>query len=233
MDYTKLVLFDIDGTLIRHIGESQFLTRVQTAAKSAYDVNVSEFDVANFQGSVDKDTAWSILRSSGMSYRTFELHFDAFSEAMYNFLVATAVENTLYEKIVDAEILARKVKNVSNIALGLLTGNVKKIAFWKLDHAGLGGIFTWGVFGDEADDRIELAKMVPHEAQVNFTQMFRPHEIFVLGDTIHDVRCAKSIAAHAIAVTTGHHGTREELEAEKPDLVVDSLMDKRITHMLF
>ena len=233
MDYSKLVLFDIDGTLIQHIGESHFSKRVRAAAKSAYNVEVSELDVANFHGSVDKDTSWSILKESGISYDTFEKHFETYSNSMYDYLVAAASGGSLYKKIADAETLAWKVKNTPHIALGLLTGNVKRIGYWKLEHAGLGGIFSWGVFGDEANDRIELAKMVPHEAHVEFKVPFRPDQIYVIGDTIYDVRCAKSVGAHCIAVTTGRHVSRAELEAETPDLVVDSLMDEQVIRMLF
>ncbi|MBI5614178.1 HAD hydrolase-like protein [Candidatus Gottesmanbacteria bacterium] len=233
MDYKKLILFDIDGTLIRHVGESDFASRVQYAAKRAYNVQVSDFDVAHFHGSVDRDTAWSILSPSGMTYDAFVDKFDDFSKAMYEYLISKAKNKTLYQEIDDAGKLAKLLKKKTDIALGLLTGNVEKIAYWKLSHAGLKDIFSWGVFGDTANDRIELAKTVSHEAFVNFKQLFRPGEIYILGDTIYDVRCAKSIGARSIAVTTGHHGTREELVAERPDLVVDSLMDEKVIHMLF
>jgi phosphoglycolate phosphatase-like HAD superfamily hydrolase len=233
MDYKKLILFDIDGTLIRHVGESEYTPRVQYAANLVYGVNVSDSDVANFHGSVDKDITWSIVSPSGVKYEIFDSKFDEFSKVMYEYLITKAKHTKLYQKIHDAETLALRIKTKKDMALGLLTGNVRSIAFWKLEHAGLGGIFSWGVFGDQANDRIELAKMVPHEAHAEFHVPFRPDQIYVLGDTIYDIRCARSIGAQCIAVTTGRHGLRAELESEKPDLVIDSLMDTRVLQMLF
>ena len=233
MEYKKLILFDIDGTLIRHVGESLFSERLRYGAKRAYGIEVSDTDVLNFRGSVDKDTAWSIIHSSGISYDFFESKFDEFSRAMYDFLVKYSKNTVLYQKIDDAEKLARTLRDTPGVALGLLTGNVKTIGIWKLEHAKLGDIFTFGIFGDTANDRFELAKMVPHEAQIFFHHSFRPDETYVLGDTIYDVRCAKSIGAHCVAVTTGHHGSREELVKEEPDLVVDSLLDEKVLKLLF
>ena len=54
----------------------------------------------------------------------------------------------------------------------------------------------------------------------------------IIGDTVHDIRCGKHIGATTIGVTTGLTNGYEDLVKEEADLVVDSLMDERVLHLL-
>lgn len=230
--YKKLVLFDIDGTLIYHAGSgARGIARFSHAMQAAYGIAIT-LDFAKYNGMIDRQMAWDIAKQHGVTREQFLEKFPAYAEAMLAFLQEGAEKEPLYQLIDDAVALVHRLKKRSDIALGIITGNVKRIAEWKLDHAGLAGIISFGLYGDEADDRNALARLVFNKAQEAFHQTFFSHDIVVIGDTVHDIRCGRAIGAMTIAVTTGYHGAREPLLAEKPDFLVDSLLDKKVRDFL-
>ena len=73
---------------------------------------------------------------------------------------------------------------VGHIHLGVITGNAKRIALWKLEHTDLAKYFHFGLYGDEADDRAELAGNVFAKANEELGISLRPQDITVIGDTV-------------------------------------------------
>lgn len=117
--------------------------------------------------------------------------------------------------------------------VGLLTGNIREGADHKLRHYGLADRFDFGGFGDVSHERSEIAAAALAEAKRVANAEFAAARALdvgelagamVIGDTVHDVTCARSIGAFAVAVPTGG-ATREELAAAKPDLLLDDLSD--------
>ncbi|MBI1798987.1 MAG: HAD hydrolase-like protein [Candidatus Eisenbacteria bacterium] len=106
--------------------------------------------------------------------------------------------------------------------MGLLTGNMTEMASIKLARFGLADRFRFGVFGEQASDRNALARLVVAQVARDFD--LPPERCVVVGDTEHDVACARAAGAHAVAVATGSC-SRAVLEAEKPDLLLDDLSD--------
>jgi len=104
----------------------------------------------------------------------------------------------------------------------LLTGNVAEMARIKLEAFGVYDAFAWGAFGDEAVDRNELAKLAVRRAAERHG--VTPERCVVVGDTEHDIACARAAGAKAVAVATGGP-TKEALEACAPDLLLDDLRD--------
>jgi phosphoglycolate phosphatase-like HAD superfamily hydrolase len=106
--------------------------------------------------------------------------------------------------------------------MGLLTGNMTQMARIKLGHFGLDGRFTFGGFGEMAADRDALARALVR-------RVGREHGVpalrcVVVGDTEHDITCARAAGARVIAVATG--GTDiSTLAAAGPDLLLDDLQD--------
>jgi phosphoglycolate phosphatase-like HAD superfamily hydrolase len=106
--------------------------------------------------------------------------------------------------------------------LALLTGNVHEMARIKLDAFGVYERFAFGAFGDEAADRDALAIVAVERAAQRHG--VTPARCIVVGDTEHDIACARAAGAHAVAVATGSR-TRAELAARSPDLLLDDLTD--------
>lgn len=227
--YKKLILFDIDGTLIYHVGKGMVgLKRFAHALSLVYGTP-GDFDPSEYNGMIDRQMAWSIVSAHGVSRKTFLEKFPSYIAGMLEYLKEGAKKEKLYEPISDAITLVKRLQKRSDIALGIITGNAKRIADWKLDHAGIPHeCFLLGLYGEEADDRQALAKLVFEKSKRVFGQAFASVDIVVIGDTVHDVRCGKAIGATTIAVTTGLHGERQQLAAEKPDFLVDSLMEKSV-----
>jgi phosphoglycolate phosphatase len=108
------------------------------------------------------------------------------------------------------------------IVQGLLTGNVERGARVKLGHFGLWDYFPFGAFADDSLDRNELGPHALRRAEVHAGGPVAPDRVWIIGDTAHDIACARAIGARAMAVTTGY-GTRESLLAAGPDHLLDSL----------
>lgn len=227
--YKKLILFDIDGTLIYHVGGGPVgLRRFAFAMQRVYSVP-GDFNPSEYNGMIDRQMAWNIVSRHGVARKTFLEKFPSYIAGMLEYLKEGAKKEKLYEPISEAVTLVKELRKRTDIALGIITGNAKRIADWKLDHAGIPHeYFLLGLYGEEADDRQALAKLVFEKAQSVFHQPFAPNDIVVIGDTVHDIRAGKAIGAKTIAVTTGLHGDRALLAKEKPDFLVDSLTDKSV-----
>lgn len=237
----KLVLFDIDGTLIYHIDQTKQcgFPRFEHAIKQIYGVNVRFSVKSSYNGWVDKQIVRSIISESLFPEKEFNDRWLNMGDALFAYAERQAAGGKkLYGPIQDAVSLAILLSGDKKYRIGLLTGNVKQMAYWKLDHAGIPSIFSFGLFGDTVDNRILLAKSVFDTFRNIFHKDILPSDIIIIGDSIHDVRCGKAIGAKTIAVATGtltgkagiHGGSqyKKDLESEHPDLLVESLMDKSV-----
>jgi phosphoglycolate phosphatase len=224
---SKLVLFDIDGTLVYHVGPGKWESQYAHGFKVAYGMDPT-WEMGKYNGGVEKQVAEDILRDHGVANDEFKKHYPKYLEAMHEYLLEVSKNGPLYHIIEPARELVVKLYGRKDIVLGILTGNAERIAHWKLDHVELSKYFSFGLYGDVADSRIALAKTAIREAQAKLHMTFAPQDIVVIGDTVHDIRCGKAIGAVTIAVTTGMHVLRDTLQAEKPDLLVESLMDPKV-----
>jgi phosphoglycolate phosphatase-like HAD superfamily hydrolase len=111
-----------------------------------------------------------------------------------------------------------------DVAVGLLTGNLRAGARLKLGHYGLFDHFAFGGFGDHHWERDDVAREALAAVQAHLNGRARTERIWVIGDTPLDVQCARAIGANVAAVATGWH-SREELAAAKPDLLLTDLSD--------
>ena len=100
--------------------------------------------------------------------------------------------------------------------VGLLTGNIRAGAEIKLRHYGLWHHFPFGGFADGLIDRDDVARRALAEAEAHIGRPIDPADVWVIGDTPLDVRCARAIGAKAVVVATGWH-PHEELVACNPD----------------
>jgi phosphoglycolate phosphatase-like HAD superfamily hydrolase len=122
-----------------------------------------------------------------------------------------------------AELLT-KLGQRDDFAVGLLTGNVRAGARTKLGHFGLFDHFPFGGFGDDHFDRDDVARAALADVERHLGKPINGEEVWVIGDTPLDVRCARAIGARVIAVATGIH-TLEDLTATDADLVLADIAD--------
>lgn len=120
-----------------------------------------------------------------------------------------------------------------DVALGLLTGNVREGAQRKLTRYGLSHWFAFGGYGDDCLDRCQIAAAALADARLHLNRRSASNqngdccldgEILVIGDTLNDIDCGRSIGARCVAVATGHTPA-DELASRHPDVLVETLED--------
>jgi phosphoglycolate phosphatase len=120
-----------------------------------------------------------------------------------------------------AELLATAAAH-PQVAQGLLTGNVRRGAQVKLGHHGLWEFFPVGAFADDGEHRNELGPHALRRARDHWGVQFAPERVWIVGDTPHDISCARAFGARALAVATG--GSKvPQLAAHSPDAVLEDL----------
>jgi phosphoglycolate phosphatase-like HAD superfamily hydrolase len=112
----------------------------------------------------------------------------------------------------------------SDVAQGLLTGNLRRGAEIKLGRHGLWKHFAFGAFADDSERRNDLGPHAVRRACVHHAVEFAADRVWVIGDTPHDVECGQVIGARTIAVATGRYSV-DELRAHQPTAVFADLSD--------
>jgi phosphoglycolate phosphatase len=212
----RLLLFDIDGTLVSTGGAG--VRSLQLVIQKRYGVHDDLLDV-EIAGRTDSGIASSILQKYQVD--PTPKNIEAFLDEYVGFLPETL--STTDGKILPgiSEILIR-MKGKTDRVLGLLTGNVKRGAELKLQHYRLWNFFEFGAFADDHHDRNQLGEFARTRAQEKHGHEFDAAQIDVVGDTPHDIACGKAFGARTVAVATGTW-PREKLSAFEPDFLFDDL----------
>jgi phosphoglycolate phosphatase-like HAD superfamily hydrolase len=112
------------------------------------------------------------------------------------------------------------------LLLGLVTGNLTRIGWRKLERAGLRHYFRLGAFGEMAKTRAHLARLAIREARAK-GWIARGVPISLIGDAPQDIEAARANGVRAISVRTGISRV-EDLEKMRPDLLLRNLLDLRL-----
>lgn len=213
----KLVLFDIDGTLV-HTGGA--------GIKAFTKVFATEFGVVNgvekmkFAGRTDVNLVREFFTLNGIT--ASEANFRRFFET-YVFWLDQILRHSETRACVGVLEFMQELKSLPNPPrLGLLTGNVRLGAEIKLRHFDLWHEFELGAFADDHEDRDRIAHAALQRGVRVLGQELRGEQVLVIGDTPLDIRCGRAIGAKVLAVATGG-ATLEELERHKPDWAVADL----------
>ncbi|MES1211361.1 MAG: HAD family hydrolase, partial [Acidobacteriota bacterium] len=108
-----------------------------------------------------------------------------------------------------------------DVTLALLTGNWEAGARIKLSRFGLNRFFPFGAFGSDATDRDDLPPVALGRAERHTGRPFRPEEALIIGDSIHDVGCARAHGIPVLAVATGRTSAKELRKAGAKQVVTD------------
>ena len=144
-------------------------------------------------------------------------HWGAFVKSQVDSLAAAGCENTLYE-------IQGWHHTIEYFRAVVELPRVARECGAELVHAhfGLSGRFAFGAFGEEAEDRDRLACVAVARAAERYG--VPAERCVVVGDTEHDIACARAAGARVVAVATGTR-SREVLAAHAPDLLLDDLRD--------
>jgi phosphoglycolate phosphatase-like HAD superfamily hydrolase len=222
-----ICLLDIDGTLLLTGGAGQAAFAQTLAAEFGIAEIISS---VMFAGRSDRAIAMDLFRAHGVEETTenwqrfcagYLCHLEAALEARQGLLLPGATE------------LVTALAKRDDVALGLLTGNVREGAKRKLTHYNLWHSFAFGGYGDDHVDRCDIAASALAAARAHINGRANGSalngkkfegEIIVIGDTPNDITCGRSIGACCVAVPTGHTKA-DELRRSNPDLLLDTLED--------
>jgi len=223
----KLILFDIDGTLLTINGLDK--TTVSNALADVFGRPLS-FDGISFSGKTDPQIFREIVmldvKSGGEFDGTIEEAvtetLEAYKEAAREYLQTADVQ-----ALPGAMELVQRYHEQEDVQLGLLTGNVEEMAYLKLSQIDLDGYFPFGAFGCDAEERNELPPFALERATSHTGRTFSGKDVVVIGDTPRDIECGKIVGATTVGVATGHFSV-DELAEHEPDVVLETLEEFRI-----
>jgi phosphoglycolate phosphatase-like HAD superfamily hydrolase len=219
----RIVLFDIDGTLLTAGG----------GARDAFARALSEAagrpimpDGYSFVGRTDPQIARDILSGNGVRgealetgiTRTIDLYLRYFAEALPRLRTARLLPGVRE--------LLQALSGRPGVHTALLTGNVERGARLKLDHFDLASFFDFSLscFGSDDADRYRLPPLAIERARRALRADVQAGDLVIVGDSEHDVRCAHAVGARAVAVGTGWTSL-QELRILNPDALLESLAD--------
>jgi phosphoglycolate phosphatase len=216
---SRLILFDIDGTLISTHGIPRIaMGNVLHRRYNGFNYH----DGFNFSGRTD----WEIIEHL-LCFDSRQVKPAIVQEIMSEFVTELEFELNhgkkphIFPGVID---LLNQLDQMDHVFLGLVTGNISKGAYIKLTAADLLDYFPVGGYGDDARYRSELPPIAISRAEKYFAQIFDKKDIWIIGDSIHDVSCARDNQLRALAVSTGwtDHTT---LAATDPDYLAEDLSD--------
>ena len=214
---TRLVLFDIDGTLV-HTGSA--------GMKAFAKVFSSEFKIPNgieqlkFAGRTDISLVreFFTLNQVPATAENFSRFFDR-----YIFWLDHVLSQSKTEECRGTRNFIRELRNLPQPPIiGLLTGNIRLGAEIKLRHFGLWEEFQLGGFADDHEDRDQIAHAALQRGSRVLQEKLTGDQVLVIGDTALDIRCGRAIGAKVLAVATGGHQF-DYLKSHAPDWLVPDL----------
>lgn len=230
MTMRKLILFDIDGTLVltggagiramnraceELVGHPHALEGIPVAGRTD---RIILMDVVTRAGHRLDDGLLDELRERYIVHLREEIERPGRSQSFESLGARGGVKAVMPGIRELLDILERR----DDVFLGLLTGNFEAGARIKLEHFNLWRYFRCGAFGDDAADRNALVPFALVRAQQCGLPAVAAEHILVVGDTPHDIACARAVGATPVGVATGGF-TSDQLRDSGADIVFESL----------
>ena len=216
--HKTLILWDIDGTILHSGGAGMHALQLALRDIFASDTSIADID---FAGRTDP---WIIAQI----FAKAEIEDTPAARARYIEGYIALLPQILKEKqarvLPGIPTLLAEAAAHPMVVQGLLTGNLRRGAETKLGFHGLWHYFPIGAFADDSAVRNELGPHALRRAQAHWAHDFAVERIWIVGDTPHDIACARAFGGRALAVATGG-SSMAELEAHGPDRLLGDLAD--------
>jgi phosphoglycolate phosphatase len=213
----RLILFDIDGTLVQTGGAGQQAFARVFASRWGIP---SATDGVHFAGRSDR----AIVREAFLRNRLdpSPANFQGFFDD-YVFWLDHLLGRLSGRVLRGAHELIRRFQQQPNPpVIGLITGNIRLGAQIKLTHYNLWDHFRTGGFGDDHEDRADIAAAAVDRGARLVGSPLRGEEVLIIGDTPQDIACAQAVGAHVLAVATGQYSV-DQLRPLGPTWVCEDL----------
>jgi phosphoglycolate phosphatase-like HAD superfamily hydrolase len=221
-----LLLFDIDGTLIRRAGPHH-RAALESALFRVTGLRATT-DGIPVQGMLDRDILSEMLRAAGASRQVANTQMAKIVREAQSVYRGTCPD--LRAKVCPG--VRRLLRSLlrQGIPAGLVTGNLSRIGWRKMERAGLRGYFRLGAFAEQGRTRAELARRAAAEARARKLVM-HDATVVLVGDHPNDIAAARANGFLSVAVATGVVPL-EELRPHKPDILVQDLRELDLEQVL-
>jgi phosphoglycolate phosphatase-like HAD superfamily hydrolase len=216
----RLVLFDIDGTILTDRGASRAAFGEALREVYGYDGDLNRYD---FSGRTDPQITHMVLADAGFTRDAVDARLPQLWER-YLAGLERNLSTTDVRVMPGIPELVEALHAHDDVVLALLTGNIEPGARLKLGGARLNDYFAFGAFGSDSADRTELPPVAVRRASEKLGMHFDGADVVIIGDSIYDVRCGVPWKATTIAVASGKTPAAALL-AENPDFFFDDLSD--------
>lgn len=205
----KLLLFDIDGTLLKPMGVGK---RAFIKALEKRFGNITNIPDFAYDGFLDIEIVNKSLELLGVCV-TEEEKRQIIKDYVGNLKkeIPKKKEEWLCPNVPEILEIAEK-----KFALSIVTGNVKEAAKLKLTSTGLFRYFPAGAYGDDADERWKLIEIAIRKSEEHYKSVFDRNNVFMIGDSVKDILAAKKNGVKSVSVATGLT-SYEKLKENKPD----------------
>jgi phosphoglycolate phosphatase len=218
----KLVIFDLDQTLVDFLSVHEETTR--KLFKRFFNVEARLTDI-DFAGRSLIENFRELARLKGIPDEMFREKSSQLLESYETTFGANSPRDAARCILPGVVKLLDELSKTDHIVT-LYTGDSPGIVDEVFRATGLGRYFRFCFYGTEVDNRSDMVRLAMDKAEESTGQEFRDKNVVVIGDSIRDVECGKSLGALTIAVATGFH-TRTELLQAGPDYLFDNLKDYR------
>ena len=220
----RVILFDIDGTLIRAVRRPEYRGRIRQMLIDTFGTcgRIAEVD---FGGKTDLAIYREALECEGFTPAQIREHLPRLEARMVEILNELAATGEVFHRCAGVGDLLEALAANARFVTSLLTGNVEKLAEAKLRVVGLWPYFKGrGAFGGDAEERDHLPEIAAARMADHLGVGLSPEQFIIIGDTPRDIKCARHFGARVVAVASGFHSF-DQLAAHRPDALLADLSD--------
>lgn len=220
----RVLLFDIDGTLIRAVRRPEYRGRITQVLIDTFGTcgRIAEVD---FGGKTDLLIYREALECEGFTPAQIRAQLPRLEAAMVALLEEMAATGEVFRLCEGVAELLEALAPDTRFVTSLLTGNVEKLAEAKLRTVGIWPYFKGrGAFGSDAEERDHLPAIAAARLADHLGVELLPSQLVIVGDTPRDIKCARHFGARVLAVASGAHSL-EQLAAHRPDALLADLRD--------
>lgn len=225
----RILLWDIDGTLIRSIRTGAFKDYTIPVLEAVFGTagRLPEMQVS---GMTDLQIVCEALRHEGFTHEHVRERIDHLrTRYMEEMRKATDNGEQFFEVLPGVRETLQAVREHPRYHSALLTGNIEPAAHLKMELLQLADFFDLpGAFGDESHDRRDLPQLAADRIRKHLQLDLTPEQFIVLGDTPNDIACARHFGARVIGIGTGRLYSAEDLMENKPDALLPDLSDLKL-----
>ena len=231
MSDLRILLWDIDGTLIRSVRAGAFKEYTIPVLESVFGTagRLAEMSVS---GMTDLQIVGEALAAEGFTPEQIRGRARELRErymAELERVVEDRAGGPVFELLPGAREALAAAAAHPRYRSALLTGNVEPAARLKMRMFGLEEFFTLpGAYGDDSHDRRDLPALAQERIRRHTGLDLRPSQFIVIGDTPNDIACARHFGARVVGVGTGRLNSLATLAPHDPDALLPDLSDTEL-----